>query len=72
MIRWLLYLFAAPVVFVLPWLPSAIEKQWLAFFLWSAAWLGALWVTTELWAGPGLLGLMSLGIAATIHTRWRL
>lgn len=70
--QWLLYLIAAPVVFLLPWLPSAISKNWLACATWAVAWLVSVWVTTELWAGPGLLALLSLGIAATIHTRWRL
>lgn len=72
MSRWLLFLLAAPVVFLLPWLPSALSKNWLASATWAGAWVAAIWLFTELWAGPGLLALLSLGIAATLHTRWRL
>lgn len=72
MMRVALYLFAAPVVFAFPWLPLALRRRWGPSAIWLTLWLAALWMTIELWAGPGVIALMVLGTAGTISTKFRL
>lgn len=72
MMRVALYLLAAPVVFIFPWLPFTLRRQWTPSAVWLTLWLVSLWVTIELWAGPGVIALLTLGVASTISTKFRL
>lgn len=68
----LLQLLLPPVVIATPWLLPGLRQQWLKFgaifLLWVLGWCLTLFV----WAGPGVILLMSLGLFSAFTTRIRI
>jgi hypothetical protein len=66
----LLQLLLPPLVFIAPWLPCAAKGEWLSFsvvlMIWALGWC----TTLLLWAGPGFILLVTLGIMSVARARF--
>lgn len=67
-----LQLLLPPVAFMFPWLIPAVQGNRIRFAILLALWTAGLVVMTRIWAGPGLIMLVSLGLFALITTRVRI
>lgn len=65
----LMQLALPPLVVAAPWAPSAWQRNWTQFTWWLVAWLMAWALTLFLWAGPGFLCLLAMGLYSAFTTK---
>jgi hypothetical protein len=58
------------LLLIAPWLPCAAKGEWLSFsvvlMIWALGWC----TTLLLWAGPGFILLVTLGIMSVARARF--
>lgn len=69
MTAWLLRIGLAPVAMCLPWLIPAWQKKWTMASALAACWLAGWACTLWLWAGPGFITVLTVGLFATWATK---
>lgn len=69
MTAWLLRLTLAPVAVCLPWLIPAWQRQWRLATSLGACWLMGWSCTLLLWAGPGFIMILLVGLIAAWATK---